>query len=653
MNNLSRYFPWFVVAAAGLYLIFTTLPPAEPPGGMHLQEFGNLPVVDRGRVKPLDTLARTSLMLISRRQEFTDGKGKTQPAIKWLLDVATSRATDQVLRVEDERLREMLGLPDRADAHYSFDEISTDGVKALAKEMERLRNLGEEQLTPFDQAVLNLVRQVRLEVELNVSNGKDVAGREKVFYIENDQVLSLLGLEPREGFRYSFDEIRPKFERLKDRLDKVEKTDEKQRDVYDQKVVELSRRVELYLKLQGLHNLLLVPPQSAGQDWEKFGAGLVAGDPAAVSLRTILRAYGAGKAETFNSELASYRQRVASLLPKEAQKAEFEVFFNQFAPFYQCSVLYVLIFLVACLAWIGWSGPLNRAAFWLLALTLAVHTWALGARMYIQDRPPVTNLYSSAVFIGWACAVLCLVLEAIFRIGIGNVVAAVSGSLTVLVAHHLAEDQGDTLEMMQAVLDTNFWLATHVTCVTFGYAATFVAGLLGILYIVAGLFTPALKHKWLAAALSQALYGVVCFATFLSFTGTVLGGIWADQSWGRFWGWDPKENGALLIVIWNALILHARWGGMVKQRGMAVLAVVGGIVTGWSWFGTNQLRVGLHSYGFNDKLATGLVIFWLSQLVFIAMGLLPLKWWRSFAPQAQAGPRRSAQPGRRRLQPEA
>ena len=72
-------------------------------------------------------------------------------------------------------------------------------------------------------------------------------------------------------------------------------------------------------------------------------------------------------------------------------------------------------------------------------------------------------------------------------------------------------------------------------------------------------------------ALGTVIYGVICFATMLSFIGTVLGGIWADQSWGRFWGWDPKENGALLIVIWNALILHARWAGLVKQRGTAVL----------------------------------------------------------------------------------
>ena len=96
------------------------------------------------------------------------------------------------------------------------------------------------------------------------------------------------------------------------------------------------------------------------------------------------------------------------------------------------------------------------------------------------------------------------------------------------------------------------------------------------------------------------VYGIVCFATFFSFVGTVLGGIWADQSWGRFWGWDPKENGALIIVLWNAIILHARWGGMVQQRGLMCLAIFGNVVTAWSWFGVNMLGVGLHSYGFTE-----------------------------------------------------
>ena len=122
------------------------------------------------------------------------------------------------------------------------------------------------------------------------------------------------------------------------------------------------------------------------------------------------------------------------------------------------------------------------------------------------------------------------------------------------------------------------------------------------------------------------IYAIVCFATFFSFTGTVLGGLWADWSWGRFWGWDPKENGALLVVLINALILHARWGGMVKQTGMAMLAVCGNMITGWSWIGTNQLNVGLHTYGFNSTLAIVLEGLWISHFLLLGLGLVPTKW---------------------------
>jgi len=129
----------------------------------------------------------------------------------------------------------------------------------------------------------------------------------------------------------------------------------------------------------------------------------------------------------------------------------------------------------------------------------------------------------------------------------------------------------------------------------------------------------------------QVVYGIVCFATLLSFVGTVLGGIWADQSWGRFWGWDPKENGAVLIVIWNALILHARWAGLVKDRGVAVLAIFGNAITAWSWFGTNQLSIGLHAYGLDSRLADGCLNFWLSQFFILGLGLIPARFWASAA----------------------
>jgi ABC-type transport system involved in cytochrome c biogenesis permease subunit len=128
------------------------------------------------------------------------------------------------------------------------------------------------------------------------------------------------------------------------------------------------------------------------------------------------------------------------------------------------------------------------------------------------------------------------------------------------------------------------------------------------------------------------VYGIVCFATLFSLVGTILGGIWADQSWGRFWGWDPKENGALIIVLWNATILHCRWGGLVKTRGLMALAVFGNIVTSWSWFGVNMLGVGLHSYGFMDSTFWALISFVVTQLIIIAIALIPLEKWKSFQP---------------------
>jgi ABC-type transport system involved in cytochrome c biogenesis permease subunit len=183
--------------------------------------------------------------------------------------------------------------------------------------------------------------------------------------------------------------------------------------------------------------------------------------------------------------------------------------------------------------------------------------------------------------------------------------------------------------MLVAVLDTNFWLATHVVVVTLGYAATFLAGFLAIVYILRGLFSQGLNPTT-AKSLSRMVYGIICFATLFSFVGTVLGGIWADQSWGRFWGWDPKENGALMIVIWNAAVLHARWGGIIRERGLMLMAVFGNIVTSFSWFGVNMLGVGLHNYGFMDQAFKWLMIFDASQLLLLSLALIPLRHWKSF-----------------------
>jgi hypothetical protein len=131
----------------------------------------------------------------------------------------------------------------------------------------------------------------------------------------------------------------------------------------------------------------------------------------------------------------------------------------------------------------------------------------------------------------------------------------------------------------------------------------------------------------------------------------VLGGIWADQSWGRFWGWDPKENGALLIVIWCAIMLHARWGGIVRERGLMIMAIFGNIVTAFSWFGVNMLGIGLHSYGFMDAAFKWLMLFNATQVCLIVFGLLPLRMWKSFQDRATAPATPADSAGRKKTSP--
>ena len=224
--------------------------------------------------------------------------------------------------------------------------------------------------------------------------------------------------------------------------------------------------------------------------------------------------------------------------------------------------------------------------------------------------------------------------------------ASFIGVVTLIIAHNLSLD-GDTMEMLQAVLDTNIWLATHVVVITLGYSSMFLAGFLGVLYLVLGVFTPKLTEAVsggatsVGKALGKIVYGIICVATLFSFVGTVLGGIWADQSWGRFWGWDPKENGALLIVLWCAVILHARWGGLIREKGLMVLAVFGNIVTAFSWFGVNMLGVGLHSYGFMDKAFFYLMIFNTSQVLIMLLAAVPARHWRSQV-ETTSGPTKSA-----------
>ena len=630
MKALLKILPWLFVALFATEIVVAMLPKANQ--GLHVREFGRLPVLLNGRIQPFDSVARNALLQIRSTgdvplEEVPSWKfwkrAKKLRSSEWLLEVmlkpelADTRPTFLIhhpdllseLKIGDNGV-EKSGL-----RYYSFDEI-----RSVAHEIgEQGGKAGEvkpELRTPFQRQAFKLANAVmlyhRLKNSLRPEGVTDFA-KELAGFNQAIAPGVVAAMASQEGKEYD-----------KAALDRL---------------VEPMGRYDVMARLA---LPLIVPPLPTDENrnhWINAGTSLMesarAGSihPAMNYFATMATAYRQDQTNAFNTAVAGYREWLSQKFQPELKKGRAEVYYNDVKAFLHSMIIYLTAFLLTIVGLLtlsllpNLSESLRKSAFYLILMGGALHTFGLIFRMVLEGRPPVTNLYSSAIFIGWGVIVLSTALEIFHRNAIGTAVAAAVGFATLLIAHHLSLS-GDTLEMMRAVLDTNFWLATHVVIITLGYSACFLAGGIAIAWILRRAFggiPPATS-----ASMRGMVYGVICFATLTSFVGTVLGGIWADQSWGRFWGWDPKENGALLIVIWNAIILHARWGGMVKERGMMVMAVFGNIVTSWSWFGTNMLGIGLHSYGFTDAAFFWLSAFIVSQLVIMALAMTKYRHSRLF-----------------------
>ena len=654
---MKKHWPWFLVALFAVEAAYSLKPRADRPDDFHLREWAKLPALVNGRVQPFDSIARNSLVIIRgntdvplegngangawgkweslqaplterKWYQFSKRPAKLKPA-EWLLEVfskAEMADTRPIFLIHHPELLGELklqakGVERSGLRYYTFNDLKPS-LGLMDRESKQVGQIKQELRTPYQRSLMSLSNglqtYMRLKNSLKPENSADFAADLSQF--EKLLPAGLRALRAQQAGQ-PFDQ-----------------------NLYDQ----FLGYAEPYAMMAQMAFPLLVPPTQPGQkpsDWANIGQALMDGIrggeiPATVHAHAALAsAYAQGKPADFNRALADYRTSLTGKLDTELKKGRQESLFNQFLPFYRSMMIYVIALILAAASWLNWSENLNRAAYRLVSLALIIHTIGLLFRMFLEGRPPVTNLYSSAIFVGWGAVVLGLVLERIYRNGIGSVTASSVGFITLIIAHHLAQTSstGDTMEMMRAVLDTNFWLATHVTIITIGYASTFLAGFLATIYVLRGTLTRTLDEAT-AKSLARMVYGIVCFATLFSFVGTILGGIWADQSWGRFWGWDPKENGALLIVIWNALILHARWGKLVGERGLMNLALFGNIVTAWSWFGTNMLGVGLHSYGFMDAAFKWLMIFNASQLALIGLGCLPERFWKSGKGPGASGP---------------
>ena len=625
------------------------------------RELGEIPVQSGGRIIPLETLASGSLLQMRSRREIRLTKleqvafgqrpstwtaeqkteiarelpgltpavqaalekrpvrvrGGAIGAIDWMLEVSFRGHVARHLptfRIEHPVVLKMVGRDAEKTLYASWDDILKNSAK-VTEASSKARSRSQADRDAEDRALVQLEGAVRQYATLTMT------------FVPGDLPPEISPQREYEAWLNSLSRAVAEMS--------ASRAKDPQSNAFDPELQKTVRTfVERYQDFQREGTVGLIPPKDAGSldRWDNLGAALLgviqdrgAHRPALAEGGVLVRyaklceAWREGQDDECSVQS---RALAASLRGPWSDKSDSEAAFGRLQPFYWLLIAYVVTVLMVLGSWATGSEGLRRWAYALLITCFVLHTLALGYRMWLHGRPPVTNLYSSGIFVAWGAVGLGIVLERFWKNGIGAAATGITGFVSLIVAHNLGLSGEDNLESVRAVLDSNFWLATHVTIVTLGYSATFVAGLLGAMHLILRVSKP--DYAW-GDSVARAAYGILAFATLASFIGTMLGGIWADQSWGRFWGWDPKENGAILIVLWCATCLHARWGGLVRREGLMQMLVFGNIVTSWSWFGTNLLGVGLHSYGFTESGFFWLTLFWASQLLVLAMGWLPAR----------------------------
>ena len=617
---------------------------AEPPIGWSeatAEALEALPLQHGGRVKPLRTWADYKLLAIANARKVTVERGGEElkiDAVQWALDCFFDpdlAATYRVVQVDDWDVLRAAG-------------VDLDAFQGTHKKRDRW---SYEQLRPVRDELMRRAQRAQ-------AKATDERTREET------QTLDLaLKIRSLEGVMGALDPLRagisaPSGTPLADlavdgRVDLV--TILQDLDTFREVLAgageagqQVARQVAAVMEsaeASAFHELALLPPVgtvSEDPEWLDLGDTLVAvlsGARSSELASPALDALGSALAGASNRNDAAVRaglERFAGLVePVADQRGELgrvgsEVTFQKQQLFTKSLVAFILAFLLGALSFLPGVSWLGKGAWGAASMGAAALVGGIAWRCWLNGRPPITTLYETAPFIGACGILLAMGLERLQR----QRVALTAGSaftVAVLFLSFVLEKQdaaasGDSMKSLVAVLDTNFWLSTHVTTVTFGYCAGLFAWLLATVWLLALPFVRQIeaagrKVTW-HSSLIRSVYGVVVFGLLFSLVGTILGGIWANYSWGRFWGWDPKENGALVIVLWQLVIVHARLGGMIKDLGMALLTVVLGSVVVFSWFGVNQLGVGLHSYGFTTGASTAITICHWTNAALVGFGLL-------------------------------
>jgi ABC-type transport system involved in cytochrome c biogenesis permease subunit len=227
----------------------------------------------------------------------------------------------------------------------------------------------------------------------------------------------------------------------------------------------------------------------------------------------------------------------------------------------------------------------------------AIHTVVLILRCYILERPPVSNMFETVVYVPWIAVALGLIfyMTTHSRLILGAAIFA-SGALLVLLRLTQVDSR---LENVQAVLDSQYWLIIHVLMIVASYGAFAVSGILGHFYLIDYAINKGESPS--SEKMARGILHTMYVGVALLIPGTILGGVWAAESWGRFWDWDPKESWAFISACVYLLFIHAYTFRHIRDFGLAIGSVAGLLAISFTWYGVNYvLGTGLHSYGFGN-----------------------------------------------------
>ncbi len=576
--------------------------------------FASLAIQDAGRIKPLETYASVELLQLNGRRSLKDTNGKSLSPMEWFLDC--------------------LFLPDEAKMYKSFLVENPDVMAMLSLTSEKDRDrFSYNDLVPARMTLFQLASQYASipDKERSTAQGQILNLAHNVTDFEALTAFLHFAQHPipvpvspifAEIFggktEVRLSEILTQSPALQQALVKANSPGGTGAEELRTLLTSIDAAI------QDADVLSIIPPTAASEDNAWLSPATFAEsaftqqkpDAVQVGIVSALETLATSKqgSSEFAASAAELHRTTLELATArgEYRTIPLELIYYKADLFWYSLYLFVLSFVLIA---ISWMVPRNRLVGALLVPSVLIPTCLLvcgvALRCIIRSRPPVTTLYETILFITAVAVIVALFMEYADRRRVALSLASILGTLGVFLANkYEVIERGDTMPSMVAVLDTNFWLSTHVTTVTMGYAAGLLASAIAHVYVISAALGLKRNDLGYYQSLTRMTYGVMCFGLLFATVGTVLGGIWANNSWGRFWGWDPKENGALMIVLWLLIVLHARIAGFIRDYGVILGAICCGMIVAFSWFGVNLLGVGLHSYGFTSGIATALKTFY-------------------------------------------